>query len=140
MASAPNVLCVGAAGNEGQSVAKSNPATRLDVPNFVLVGAVNDAGNLPAFTNFGPEVTLFADGWRVPSRLPGGASGFGTGTSMAAPIVSNTAAKMLAVSPKLNGADLRRLLVQTADTNAKGLKLMHPANAVAAARAEGNKR
>lgn len=136
MLASPQVLFVGAAGNEGQSVARSNPATRLDVSNFVLVGAVNDAGNLPAFTNFGPEVTLFAHGWRIPARLPGGVQAFGTGTSLAAPLVSNTAAKMLVANPKLSGADLRRLLVATADTNAKGLKLMHPAKAVAAARAE----
>jgi hypothetical protein len=51
-------------------------------------------------------------------------------------LVTNTAAKMLVVNSKLSGADLRRLLVATADTNAKGLNLMHPANAVAAARAE----
>ena len=108
----------------------------MDLPNFILVGAVNDQGNLPAFTNFGPEVTLFAHGWRIPSRLPGGVQGFATGTSLAAPLVSNTAAKMLAVNPRLSGADLRRLLMATADTNAKGLKLMHSANAVAAARVE----
>ena len=136
MLASPQVLFVGALGNEGQSVAKSNPATRLDVPNFVLVGAVNNAGNLPAFTNFGPEVTLFAHGWRIPARLPGGVQGFATGTSIATPLVSNTAAKMLVANPKLSGADMRRLLVATADTNAKGLKLMHSARAVAAARAE----
>jgi hypothetical protein len=136
MLASPQVLFVGAAGNEGKSVAQSNPATRLDVSNFVLVGAVNDAGDLPAFTNVGPEVALFAHGWRIPTRLPGGVQGFATGTSFAAPLVSNTAAKMLVVNPKLSGADLRRLLLATADTNAKGLKLMHAANAVAAARVE----
>ena len=136
MLASPHVLFVGAAGNEGKSVVRSNPATRLDVSNFVLVGALNDAGDVPAFTNFGAEVTLFAHGWRIPSRLPGGVQGFATGTSLAAPLVSNTAAKMLVANPKLSGADLRRLLVATADTNAKGLKRMHAANAVAAARAE----
>ncbi|MEP6833812.1 MAG: S8 family serine peptidase [Gemmatimonas sp.] len=135
MMASPQVLFVGAAGNAGQTVAKANPATRLDLPNFVLVGAVNQQGNLPAFSNFGDDVTLFANGWRIKSRLPGGEVSYGTGTSMAAPIVTNTAAKMLAVNPALSGADLRRLLLQTADTNAKGLKLMHPAHAVDAARA-----
>ena len=139
MLASPNVLFVGAAGNGGQTVAQSNPATRLDLPNFMLIGAVNHQGNLPSFTNRGDGVTLYANGWRIRSRLPGGAVSYASGTSLAAPIVTNTAARMLAVNPALSGADLRRILVQTADTNSAGLKLMYPARAVDAARAERKK-
>jgi subtilisin family serine protease len=137
MKAAPQVLFVGAFDNEGKSVSASDPATRFAAPNFILVGAVDRAGAKAEFSNIGPEVTLYANGWRLAGRAPGGTTTFGTGTSMAAPVVTNAAAKMLAVNPSLTGADLRRILEQTADTNSAGLKLLHTARAVQAARAAG---
>ncbi len=134
MAAAPHVLFVGASGNAGKSLEAANPATRFSLPNFVLVGAVDRSGALAAYTNLGPEVTLFANGERVPARLPGGLLSYPTGTSMATPNVTNAAAKMLAVNPLLTGAQLRTLLEQTAEANATGQKLLHTARAVAAAR------
>ena len=134
MRASPDVLFVGAAGNEGSSVTESNPATRFSLPNFLLVGAVDLAGARTAFTNTGPEVTLFAQGVAVPGRLPGGAVLLGDGTSVAAPLVTNAAAKVLAVNPRLSGADMRRLLETTADTNSSGDRLLHAARAVEAAR------
>ncbi len=135
MRSAPNVLFVGAAGNSGTTMDKANPATRFSLPNFLLVGAVDRNGAKAKFTNTGPEVTLYANGERVPARLPGGEMSFPSGTSMAVPNVTNTAAKMLAIAPGLTGAQLRRLLEETADINATGQKLLFPARAVDAARA-----
>lgn len=135
MKSAPHVLFVGAAGNAGSSLEAANPATRFSLPNFLLVGAVDRTGARTDYTNVGPEVTLYANGDRVPARLPGGQISFPTGTSMAAPNVANAAAKMLVVNSRLNGAQLRALLEQTADTNGTGQRLLHPARAVEAARA-----
>ncbi len=135
MRAAPRVLFVGAAGNEGTTVQASNPATRFEEPNFVLVGALMADGSKADFTNTGPEVTLFANGWRVAGRLPGGTPAFGSGTSMAAPLVTNAAAKMLAVNPNLTGAEVRQLLETSADRNADGLRMLHTARAVEAARA-----
>lgn len=137
MRAAPHVLFVGAAGNAGTSVEAENPATRFSEPNFLLVGAVDRAGARARYTNVGPEVTLFANGDRVPARLPGGALSFPSGTSMAAPNVTNAAAKVLAVNPSLSGAELRRLLEATADRNATGDRLLHTKRAVRAAQAVG---
>jgi hypothetical protein len=134
MASAPAVLFVGAAGNAGNSVEAENPATRFSLPNFILVGAVTRSGARATYTNTGPEVTLYANGEREEARLPGGAVSYPSGTSMAAPNVANAAAKVLAINPELSGARLRALLEASADTNATGEKLLHPARAVAAAR------
>ncbi len=135
MRASPKVLFVGAAGNAGTSVESANPATRFSLPNFLLVGAVDHVGARARYTNIGPEVTLYANGERVPARLPGGATSFPSGTSMAAPNVSNAAAKVLAVDPSLSGAELRQLLERTSDANATGDRLLHTARAVEAARA-----
>jgi subtilisin family serine protease len=133
MRAAPQVLFVGAAGNAGTSVEAANAATRFSLPNLLLVGAVDRLGVRARYSNVGPEVTLYANGERVPARLPGGAPSLPTGTSMAAPNVSNAAAKMLAVNPTLSGAELRTLLEQSGDVNATGERLLHTARAVRAA-------
>lgn len=138
MQASPGVLFVGAAGNEGTSIEAANPATRFSLPNFLLVGAVNRSGARANYTNVGREVTLYANGERVEARLPGGAVSFPSGTSMAAPAVTNAAAKVLAVQPTLSGAELRTLLEQTGDTNATGQLLLHTARAVEAARCLAN--
>ena len=134
MKSAPNVLFVGAAGNAGSEMKTANPATLFALPNFLLVGAVDRNGAATDWTNTGPEVTLYANGDRVPARLPGGEPSFPSGTSMATPVVVNAAAKVLAVNPHMTGAELRALLEQTATPNATGQPLLHPRKAVEAAR------
>lgn len=134
MTALPNVLFVGAAGNSGRSLTEADQATRFVLPNFILVGAVDRSGAPAVFTNTGNEVTLYANGERVPTRLPGGTVSFPSGTSMATPNVANAAAKMLAVNPHLTGAELRAILEETADRNETGQRLLHTTRAVAAAR------
>lgn len=134
MESAPNVLFVGAAGNAGSTMKTANPATLFALPNFLIVGAVDRNGASTDWTNTGPEVTLYANGDRVPARLPGGEPSFPSGTSMATPVVVNAAAKVLAVRPELTGAQLRAVLERTATRNATGQPLLHPRAAVEDAR------
>ena len=134
MESAPNVLFVGAAGNAGTDMKTANPATLLALPNFLLVGAVDRNGAATDWTNNGPEVKLYANGDRVPARLPGGEPSFPSGTSMATPVVVNAAAKVLTVHPDMTGAELRAILERTATSNATGHPLLHPRKAVEAAR------
>jgi subtilisin family serine protease len=136
MRAAPQVLFVGAAGNAGASLQDENPATRFSLPNFLMVGAVDRNGAATDWTNTGTEISLFASGDRVPARMPGGSASFPSGTSMAAPLVANAAAKMLAVAPDLDGARMRELLERTATPNATGQRLLHPRDAVEAARTE----
>lgn len=134
MESAPNVLFVGAAGNAGTDMMTANPATLLALPNFLLVGAVDRNGAATDWTNNGPQVTLCANGDRVPARLPGGEPSFPSGTSMATPVLVNAAAKVLTVHPDMTGAELRAILERTATSNATGHPLLHPRKAVEAAR------
>lgn len=132
--SSPHVLFVGAAGNGSMKLEKANSGTRVSAPNFIVVGAVDRFGSVTSFTNTGPEVTIYANGDRVAARLPGGPMSFPSGTSMAAPGLVNTAAKMLAVNPRLSGSEVRELLEQTADRNTTGNPVLHPARALEAAR------
>ena len=139
MRGAPGVLFVGAAGNAGASLQDENPATRFSLPNFIMVGAVDRNGEATEWTNTGAEISLFANGDRVPARLPGGTASFPSGTSMAAPLVANAAARMLVANPELSGAQLRMLLEGTATPNATGQRLLHPRHAVEAARAQAGR-
>lgn len=134
MAAAPNVLFVGAAGNSGSSLTTENPATRFTLPNFIIVGAVDASGALADYSNKGSEISIYANGYRVPARLPGGLLSFPTGTSMATPNVANAAAKILAINPRLTGADLKRLILESSDSNKTGQRLLHTRRAVEAAR------
>ncbi len=137
MTAAPNVLFLGAAGNEGSSLDVQNPATRFTLSNFLLVGAVDSSGTLADYSNKGSEVSIYANGYRVPARLPGGLQSFPTGTSMATPNVANAAAKILAVNPRLTGAELKTLILETSDINGTGQRLLHTRRAVEAARMVG---
>ncbi|MCG6988009.1 MAG: S8 family serine peptidase [Gemmatimonadetes bacterium] len=120
MAGAPGVLFVSAAGNSNNSNAftRTVPAS-FDLPNSITVGAVDQAGDQAAFTSFG-KVDVYADGYEVESVLPGGEHQKWSGTSMAAPQVVNLAAKLLAAHPRLSTADLRRLIIDGADTKVVG--------------------
>jgi hypothetical protein len=136
-ASAPEILFVTSAGNANQdsTFAEAIPAD-IVLPNLVTVGAVDKAGDEAPFTSYGPTVKLHANGYQVESYLPGGDRVALSGTSMSSPQVTNLAAKMLAVNPKLTPVELVAIIQQTAEKTADGRRiLIHPAKAVAAAQA-----
>ena len=76
----------------------------LRAPNLITVGAVDQAGDPTTFTSYGATVVVYADGFRVPSVVPGGRAMRFSGTSMASPNVVNLAAKLLALDPALSPA------------------------------------
>jgi hypothetical protein len=134
MQEAPHVLFIGAAGNGGVELAKADQATRFALPNFLLVGAVDKQGGAVSWSNTGPEVIIRARGERVPARLPDGTLSHPTGTSMAAPVVANAVAKMLAAEPGLSVQEIKTLLLDTATPMAdQGPPLLHTRLAVRAA-------
>jgi subtilisin family serine protease len=140
--SAPNTLFVAGAGNEDNDVdfAEYIPAG-LRVPNLVTVGAVDEQGKPTSFTSFGKNVTLYADGYQVESDLPGGLRRKMSGTSMAAPQVSNLAAKLFAIDPSLTPQQVIELITQTGDDLAgyPGRKLINPKRAVETLRSRAAK-
>ncbi len=134
-ASAPGILFVTAAGNSNDdaSFVESVPSG-IVLPNLLTVGAVDSAGEEASFTSYGPTVKVDANGYQVESSFPGGARVALSGTSMAAPEVTNLAGKLFAVDPKLTPEAAIGLIVRTADASADGRRhLVDPKKAVAAA-------
>jgi subtilisin family serine protease len=133
MRAAPNVLFIGAAGNAGKSLEQADQATRFTLPNFLLVGAADSQGRPASWSNSGAEVGLLARAERVPARFPDGSWSHPSGTSMAAPVLANAAAKVLAVSPELTAVELRAILERTATPSGDGPRVLHTKAAVKAA-------
>jgi subtilisin family serine protease len=109
--SAPEILFVAGSGNEDNDVdfAEYIPAG-LRLPNLLTVGAIDDQDRFTTFTSTGKSVELYANGYRIPSKVPGGKVIPFSGTSMASPQVANLAAKILALRPELKPADVVKLI------------------------------
>ena len=136
MRGAPGILFIAAAGNSGDDASfnESMPAD-IVLPNLLTVGAVDLAGDEAGFTSYGPTVKVHANGYQVPSYLPGGDKVALSGTSMASPQVANLAAKMLTVNPKLKPPQVIALIVEAAERSDDGRRnLIHPMKAVEKAR------
>jgi subtilisin family serine protease len=71
---------------------------------------------------------VYSNGFEVLSYVPGGDEIKLSGTSMAAPNVVNLAAKLLAVRPTLNVAQLRDLLIRGTDEKVAGERKIHLIN------------
>ncbi|MEO8135151.1 MAG: S8 family serine peptidase [Betaproteobacteria bacterium] len=136
-ASAPGILFITSAGNsnEDASFAEDIPAG-IVLPNLLTVGAVDKAGDEASFTSYGPTVAVHANGYQVESLMPGGDKLAESGTSMASPQVTNLAAKILAVNPRLKPADVIALIRDTAEKTSDGRRtLIDPKKALVAAQA-----
>lgn len=119
--SAPDILFVCAAGNSDSDNGFDEfiPSSFV-LPNLLVVGAVDSAGDEASFTSYGKNVAVDANGYQVTSFVPGGHSLMMSGTSMASPNTVNLAAKLLALDPKLTPSDLRALIVGGATASADG--------------------
>lgn len=122
---AAGVTVVVAAGNEQQNVAQSTPA---NCDNVIVVGAINRAGNLSSYSNFGTGIDIMAPGGET--LFPGNGvlslynSGLKApengsyselqGTSMAAPHIAGLMDLSYAVNADLPPAERKRLLKETA--------------------------
>jgi len=122
----PGILFVCAAGNDDNDVAfdVSIPAS-FTLPNLLVVGAVDQAGEPTSFTSSGRNVRVYANGFEVPSYVPGGRRMRMSGTSMAAPQACNLAAKLLALAPRLTPEEAVDLIGRGADAKGSYL-LMNP--------------
>ena len=130
---APGTLFVCAAGNSNSDAGfLGDVPASLHLPNLVTAGAVDQAGEETSFTSYGDTVVLDANGYRVPSYVPGGTILRGSGTSMASPNVVNLAAKLIALNPKLTPEQTIDLMKQGATASTDGrLHVIDPKATVA---------
>ncbi len=136
--SAPDILFVTIAGNnDADNAFEECIPSSFKLPNLLVTGAVDQAGDETGFTSYGDNVFIDADGRSVESVVPGGAHVRMTGTSMAAPGVTNLAAKLLAINPALTPPQLITLIRNGADTTPDGRRhLLNPKRSVELLEAE----
>jgi subtilisin family serine protease len=121
MQAAPGTLFVTAAGNADSDAGflEDVPAS-LQLPNLITVGATNQAGDATSFTSYGKTVAVYANGYHVESFIPGGKQVRLSGTSMAAPQVTNLAGKLFAVDPALTPEKAKELILAGATLSGDG--------------------
>jgi subtilisin family serine protease len=103
-------LVVAAAGNSGTGT-RYFPAA---CPGAVAVSATDSNGDFAYFSTFGPQVDLAAPGVDVISTSNDGSYDYGSGTSLAAPMVSAVAALVMAQHPDWSPGRVAAQLEETA--------------------------
>jgi subtilisin family serine protease len=121
MNAAPDTLFVTAAGNADSDAGfLEDVPSSLELPNVITVGATNEAGDATSFTSYGKTVVVYASGYHVESFIPGGKKVKFSGTSMAAPQVTNLAAKLFATDPSLTAVEAKELIISGSTLSADG--------------------
>jgi subtilisin family serine protease len=122
MDKAPNTLFVFAAGNDNSTEFDANNDIRPNYPasvdsdNTITVAATVDDKAIASFSNYGAKsVHVAAPGVGILSTTPQGKMTKMSGTSMAAPNVSNIALKMSEVNDFLSPKELKKILMATVD-------------------------
>jgi len=113
------ILFVAAAGNEYQNTdntgSKYYPGA-YGLSNIITVAATNIKNQLLPSSNWGLQnVHVAAPGENIFSTLPNGRYGYLTGTSQATAFVSGLAALILSENPKLTPAEVKNMIMNSAD-------------------------
>lgn len=104
------IILVAAAGNEGGAVIY--PAA---LPFVIAVSAMNIDDQITGWSNRGPEIDLAAPGSGITSTYLRGGYATWSGTSMATPHVSASAALAIASHPRMTSQEIVQLLFDKAE-------------------------
>ncbi len=107
------IMCVAAAGNEGQEIV-TYPAA---FDHVIAVGSVSIGDTVSSFSNYGNFIDMMAPGEKIYSTLPGISYPYGiqSGTSMSAPMVAGLVGLMRSTNPNLTADQLELCLKYSCD-------------------------
>lgn len=111
------ILFVAAAGNDNNdNDAEARYPANFDLPNVISVAATDSKDKRAFFSNYGSgTVHVAAPGVSILSTLPSNRYGSLSGTSMAAPHITGSAALILAEHPDYSPVQVKNLLINTSD-------------------------
>ncbi len=95
-----------------------------EIDNVISVGSISRNGTRSYFSNYGENsVNIYAPGEDIYSTLPNDKYGNKSGTSMAAPFVTGTAALLLSHDHNLTASEIKNIIFDSAnELNIEGVK------------------
>ncbi len=130
-----DVLVVAAAGNDRSDKPGYPAAYSATLENVLSAGAYRASGERESSSNLvgtSGAVQVDAPGQAIRSTFVTAKYGYQSGTSMAAPHVAGLAALLLSANPRLTAAELRTIIVGSADPPAAGSDSAGSVNAIEA--------
>ncbi len=117
---APKTLFVIAAGNDSSdNDALPDYPADIQAPNKIVVAATLGYSELAEFSNFGAtKVDVAAPGVAINSTVPTNSYLPMSGTSQAAPFVTNAISQAKDINPALSAADIKSIILKTVDVKA----------------------
>jgi len=123
-----NTLFITGAGNSNSVLEEEDfiPSS-FNLPNLIVVGAVNYKRERTDFTTIGKNINVYANGSNVSTIIPGGHSVNASGTSLSAPQVSNLAGVILTINPNLTSESVKKYILENTDSDTKeGIHIINP--------------
>ena len=116
-AKAENALIVIAAGNSGNDLENiACSPNNVAIPNKIVVAATHEDKALAPFSDYArTKVDVAVPGVNIYATYPNQKMGYMSGTSMAAPLVSQYAGLVFAKNPALSPTDVKGILMGTVD-------------------------
>lgn len=107
-------LFVWAAGNGHQCLEQSDVSNYYNADNMISVGAFTRNHVIAYYSNYGSGIHIYAPGSDILSTVGTTNYAYDSGTSMAAPHVTGTAALILSKYPNAKGRDLKSIIIDSA--------------------------